>query len=423
MVHPVSRGRNVRFEIPEVPPPPSSPQLSDDAEKEQSRNTVTINTNVPQMSPPSVSSNKPMSEATIRTNATTINTTLQGENSFVRLNTAPVRETSFISSPEPWPQINEADYDVAPLPSPVSTLHETIQISETMESELKSEAGTQSGNAQEEVDDGEEKREPSPEMEKDSEYVNKTEDQSAVVKKMMEESRKTESPAPPPPSPEAKEDSDIIINKHKSIMTPLMEEVESMNDNEISMTVMQITPKGPLLHGRKSNQRNLDTFQNIDIPAEFDLEPGHLQLQEPSTATIIEEPEPAEVEDNKVTRDIAPSVQSTLANQTISEQAQSEISSSMVEPAVSQASLGPILSEDSSEKREHSELFGDLTGRVVGSSESQETQAMLNSADKPDMTEDGGDHEGFKEDLRQEYEKLTHEIESTNETSEENNSD
>ncbi|XP_045192778.2 uncharacterized protein LOC123549036 isoform X5 [Mercenaria mercenaria] len=422
LAHPVSRGRSVRFEIPEIPPPPSSPQLSEDGQKEASRNAVTVNTNIPQETP-STSSNKPPSGVTIRTTATTVNTsTLQAENSFIRSYTGPVREISLISSPEPWPQVQDADFEEAPVPSPETTLHETPretpQTLEPLESETKSENENQSKNAQEVVVE-EEKTEPSEKKEKDSEYVNKTEDQSAVVKKMMEESRKAESPAPPPPSPEAKEDSQIIINKPNSTMTTLVEEEETANapDNEVSMTVMQISPKGPMIKGgQKSHNRQIDTFQNIDIPAEFDLDYVHPHVQEPTTDTIVEEPEPAE-DDAKSARTYALSVQSTLANRTISEQAHSEVSSSFIEPAISQASQGPALSEDFSEKRENSELFGDWSGMVIGSSDGQNTQAML-SSDKPDMTEDGGDHEGFKEDLRQEFEKIKQEIDSSKDSTE-----
>lgn len=418
--HPVSRGRSVRFEIPEVPPPPSSPQLSDDGQKDISRNAVTVNTNLPQETP-STSSNKPPSGATIRTTATTINTsTLQAENSFIRSNTGPVRELSMVSSPEPWPQVKDADFETAPVPTPVSVLHETPTdtplTSVHLESEERPESVDQSTVVQEALI-SKDKHEPSSEKEKDSEFVNKTEEQTAMVKKMMEDSRKAESPAPPPPSPEAKEDSEIIINKTKNTMTPLIEEEEAGNaaDHDVSMTVMQIAPKGPVNPGRKSQSRQIDTFQNIDIPAEFELEYVHPHVQEPTTETIVEEPEPPEEEENKSTRDVALSVQSTLANRTISEQAHSEVSSSMIEPAISQASQAPALSEDFSEKPETSGLFGDWTGIVIGSSEGQDTQAML-SSDKPDMTEDGGDHEGFKDDLRQEYEKIKSEIDSSKES-------
>ena len=347
---------------------------------------------------------------------------MQAENSFIRANTGPIREVSMVSSPEPWPQVQDADFDVAPVPSPETTLHDTPgttpQTSEVREPETKLENENQSKNAQEVVIEEVKQEQPSPKKEKDSEYVNKTEEPTSVVKKMMEDSRKAESPAPPPPSPEAKEDSEIIINKPKNSMTTVMEEEETSNahDDEVSMTVMQISPKGPVTHGsKKSHDRQIDTFQNIDIPAEFDLDYVHPHVQEPTTETIMEEPEPADEDEAKSAPTYALSVQSTLANRTISEHERSEVSSSVIEPAMSQASQGPALSEDFSEKPEKSEVFGDWSGMVLGSSEGQDTQAML-SSEKPDMTEDGGDHEGFKDDLRQEFEKISQEIDSSKET-------
>ncbi|KAL4218691.1 hypothetical protein ACF0H5_021279 [Mactra antiquata] len=411
---PVSRGRSVRFEIPEVPPPPSSPQLSDDGRKEMaSRNMVTVNTNIPQETP-TTNSTKPMSGATIRTDANTVNTsTLQAENSFVRSMTGPIREVSMISSPEPWPQINEADYDVAPLPTPASTTHDTPQTIRIETDTKTPDFDNQSRNAREEIENADDKK--VGEKERNEDFINRTpEEQTDTVKKIVEESRKDSSPAPPPPSPEAKEDSEIIINKSTNVMETVQEETEGQgaSDDEVSMTVTQIAPKGS--GGRKSIHRQIDTFQNIDIPASFDLgnKPAPKLLPEPSTMTIPEEHEPTPDQDDKSNRDVAPSVQSTLANRTISERAQSEVSSSVIEPAISQASQGPALSEDFSEKRDgDGEVFADWSGVIVGS-DGQDTQAML-SSDKQDMTEEGGDHEGFKEDLRQEFEKIKSEIEST----------
>lgn len=413
---PVSRGRSVRFEIPEVPPPPSSPQLSDDGQKDgPSRAVVTVNTNIPQETP-STSSNKPTSGATIRTDANaSVNTsTLMAENSFVRSITGPIREVSAVSSPEPWPQINEADFDVAPVPSPVSTSHDAPS-DVRVETVTKTPDDNQLRDANEEVQQSPDENV----AEKDGEYINKTEEQGDAVKKMVEDSRKVGSPAPPPPSPEAKEDSEIIINKSTNLMETLVEENEphSASEDEVSMTVTQIAPKGS--GGRKSIHRQIDTFQNIDIPASFGVDNAHTSkpLPEPTTMTIPEEQEPTPELEDKSVRDVAPSVQSTLANRTISERALSEDSSLVIEPAISQASHGPALSEDFAEKRDgNSELFADWSGVIVGS-EGQQTQAML-SSDKQDMTEEGGDHEGFKEDLRQEFEKIKSEIESTNDESE-----
>ena len=389
--------------------------------KDPSRNTVTVNTNIPQDTPSMSSTTKPTSGHTIRTDANTINTSLPAENSFVKSSEGFNREISMVSSPEPWPQINEKDYESAPAPSPEMTLHgpNNTRMTSNMESEFTTEERNLSRNASEEpVPEPETPgREPSPEKEvpTPSTYVNKTppptKEQTKAVKKLLEDSEKSESPAPPPPSPEPKADDEIkIINKPKSVaMTPVLEEAEHA-DSPVSITVTQIQPRGLINGTKQPNQRNMDTFVNIDIPATFELRSDPSQPEISDTQTIYEEPEPTPDEHK---RDIALSVQSTLANRTISEPGLSEVSSSMIEPAMSQASHGPALSEDSSEKKEKSELLGDWSGIVIGS-DGQDTTTML-SSDKQefDMTEDGGDHEGFKEDLRKEYEKIAKDIEET----------
>lgn len=428
--HPVSRGRSVRFEIPEVPPPPSSPQLSEDGHKDPSRNTVTVNTNVPQETP-SNSTIKPMSGATIRTDANTVNTsTLLAENSFVRSQGPPTRELSFISSPEPWPQVNEADYEMAPVPSPNTLVHDSPRTLTTdpSQSDIKSmDLENISKNA------SSDKEHSATNLEKDGESVKSKGDimkkTDEAVKRLMEDSMKAESPAPPPPSPEPKQDSNIT-KKAGKIMTPLLEETETPQTEmeESEMTILQIAPLGSRTGGKKTYNRQIDTFQNIDIPASSYVQPEQStpqnKLPETVNEPIPEEPETEhEVEENKElpdeTRDVALSVQSTLANRTISEQAQSEASSPMIEPAISQASQAPALSEDFSERRENSEMFGDWTGMIVGS-EGPETIAML-SSDKQDMTEDGGDHEGFKDDLRLEFDRLNQETENNENMAETNN--
>ena len=411
----MSRGRSVRFEIPEVPPPPSSPQLSEDGQKDPSRNTVTVNTSVPQQTP-SNSTNKPMSGATVRTDANTFNTSMMiAENSFLRSQVPPTRDFSFVTSPEPWPQVNEADYEKAPAPSP--NTQESMVTTEPSHSDLKS-LDLENMSKQASID--RELTLPSPDNDGEGgkDYLKKTDE---AVKRLMEDSMNAESPAPPPPSPEPKQDSNMA-KKSGNIMTPLMEETETPNTvetEETEMSILQIAPQGLRPGARKPYNRQIDTFQNIDIPASYIGQPdsnlSQIKQPEPLSETILEEPEPElEVEETKEVRDepreVTVSVQSTLANRTISEQAQSDISSSMIEPAISQASQAPALSEDFSERRENSELLGDWTGIVVGS-DGQDTMAML-SSDKQDMTEDGGDHEGFKEDLREEFERLHSEVES-----------
>lgn len=404
-------GRSVRFEIPEIPPPPSSPQESEEGVPvgEQSRNTVTVNTFIPKDTP-SVSNNPMSGVTTIATDQNTVHTSLNTrENSLVKSGKSQsgsrVRELSMVSSPEPWPQVNEADFDIPPHPKSDSTLHATSSGPKASSSEDFDKDKNQSSNTKREIKVEISRHSPEPE-EPTSEFVNKDTEPVSKVKKIMAESRKAESPAPPPPSPEAKDD--MITKSGNDKKTLSAGDHKSKADGDASsMTVMQIHPKG-VTH-KLSKQRQIDTFVNIDIPAVHDLEPSKNEIKYEQRETIIEEPEQEIEESSK--RETSESVQSTLANRTISE-ADTEAISSVVEPAISQASQGPALSEDFSEKQEKGQLFGDWTG-VVGNSSDVDTQAMLES-DKQDldMTEDGGDHEGFKEDLRKEYEKLKKETNS-----------
>nr|XP_022320593.1 mucin-1-like [Crassostrea virginica] len=104
--HPMSRGgRSVRFaeEVPEIPPPPSSPQNPEDTED-----------TTPVVEPQGENPSMPASRQTGFTNQPTFNTTekeLSQED--IQIKSAKKRD-SLISTPEPWPQVNEADYDVTP---------------------------------------------------------------------------------------------------------------------------------------------------------------------------------------------------------------------------------------------------------------------------------------------------------------------
>ena len=429
---PMSRGgRSVRFEIPEIPPPPSSPQESDEGglAGERSRNTVTVNTVIPKDTP-SVSHNQ-SGAPTIPTDQNTVNTNFNltrentRESSLVKSGKSQngsriQRELSMVSSPEPWPQVIEADFDTTPNPKSDSTLHMASSEPKASTSDAQEKEGDQSSNAMREIKVEITKHVPAPE-EPTSEFVNpaspivnQTEPVSKV-KKMMEGSRKVDSPAPPPPSPEAKED---ITKDDKGRKVPIVEVGrQSGFDDEPSMTVMQIQPKG--VTRKQPKQRHLDTFVNIDIPAsQPPPEPpkSKNEVVYEKNGIIMEE---SEHEAEESDRQITESVQSTLANRTISE-ADTEATSSVVEPAISQASQGPALSEDFSERQEKSrgqQLFGEWSG-VEREASDVDTQAML-SSDKQDldMTEDGGDHDGFKEDLQREYEKLKEETKHMEEQS------
>lgn len=436
---PVSRGRSVRFEIPEVPPPPSSPQLSDDGQKDTmpSRNTVTVNTSVPTAETGS-SATKPMSNTTLRTDVNTVNTSvLPAEASFVRSQTVPTRELSTVSSPEPWPQVNESDFEKDPSKSPDVSLPETSTTTPTADvgkAPQRDNKDVSKNNSNKVVEKKEKEpvKVPVPEKEstRDSEwttttektenYVNKTPDEHKdAMKKLLDDSRKSESPAPPPPSPEPKQDSNLSNGKK---MEPLVEEP----DGESEMTVVQIPPTGKNNVGKRGPNRHIDTFQNIDIPAKFEAIAENTTVNE----TIQEEPEhDSEIESNKKHNeptadetqennekadDVAPSEKSSLANRTITEYGPSDASSPMIEPAMSQVSQIPAMSEEMSSPRQ--EVFVDWTS-VTGSrggKSGEDGEDNKETEELPLMTEEGGDHEGFKEDLRQEYEKLERETTANN---------
>ena len=402
-------GRSVRFEIPEVPPPPSSPQGTDKDSLEgeplePSRNAVTVNTNIPKDTP-SVS-NKPMSGITVRTDKITVNTSLNTrENSIVKSVSKPPsgtqRELSMVSSPEPWPQVIEADYDVTPNTKTDSTLHMAPQKTETSLSDELDKEENKSANAIQQIKVEITKHTPE---EPKSDFVNKDTEPISKVKKIMEESRKTDSPAPPPPSPEGKDDMVVKSAKSRNGMASIVEVdgKSSVEENESKMTVMQIQPKGA---SRKSKLRQIDTFVNIDIPASFSS--GQSE-KVPDPGTIMEE---SELEAEESNRKTAVSGQSTLANRTISEAYSEETASSMIEPAISQASQGPAVSEDFSDKHDKNNMFGEWTDNVAQSDVDAQATSISDKQDL-DMTENGGDHDGFKEDLKREYEKLKRETEA-----------
>ncbi|XP_052221195.1 uncharacterized protein LOC127837841 isoform X3 [Dreissena polymorpha] len=409
---PMSRGRSVRFEIPEVPPPPSSPQLSDDGQKDISRNTVTISTTLPNPDAVSTSTNyKPQSGGTIRTDVNTVNTSnLMAENSFVRSQT---REVSFVTSPEPWPQVNEADFQDVPKPSPGEITHDTATATPVTIttghglSEIDERRDKEKERAKKTLDLRAPIKVPSPEKEdtKDSEdiektenYVNKTpvDENSSALRRLMEDSRKTASPAPPPPSPEAKQDSNASLKKMESSS-------RKPQDDDSEMTVVQIAPRGLMNSKKGTTHRKIDTFQNIDIPAKVDAtlnDKEELTLKtatvELSTETILEEPEHTpEHEDEHVKTD-GTQEKSTLGNRSLSEP-----STPGPEPVASEVKQTP----GEADKTAGAEVFTDWTGPREDP-EGAQTGAVI----VPDMTEEGGDHEGFMEDLRQAYQTLERQI-------------
>ncbi|KAL3871979.1 hypothetical protein ACJMK2_039950 [Sinanodonta woodiana] len=440
-----SSGRSVRFEIPEVPPPPSTPQDNYATEGYYTGEIITNQNETKQLSQANIHKNQaamntstprdqPMISIKLTTNETSINAENTNNKTPKVIKMPQSRELSMISTPELWPAINEADYDTGSIP----------------DTDVKN---GESSEMEHQKKEHEKKK-----SELDSTYVNKVTEKDYVVKKIMEESHKAESPAPPPPSPEQKdEDASKEVIPRPNSMSTVLEEGESafeeppkikeaVQSDGLTM-VLQVAPKG----GKsKDHNKTIDTFVNIDIPATvatFDHEPNlsvsHYSGQAGSDLTETESKSVQEKEGG--TRDVRLSIQSYFTGLLMSEHTETDVESSLIEPAMSEASQGPAMSDFTNRDGEKEDILrgldvlestqtetsdevkgdnsndnkagnadagkGDNYGDVDGGNTVTEDMNEENSADLQ-MTEEGGDHEGFKEELRQEYERLSREGEA-----------
>ncbi|XP_062621724.1 uncharacterized protein LOC134283288 isoform X3 [Saccostrea cucullata] len=246
--HPVSRGgRSVRFaeEVPEVPPPPSSPQLPED-DQEPAQDVT------PQTQEPSV----PVSRQTGFTNQPTFNTMEKELSQDEILIKSAKKRDSIISTPEPWPQVNEADYDVTPAHTKM-TLHDSepkVNDSRMAQMDPYSDRSAGTGSTIR------------------ADITSRDSTRSYMT-------HKEESPGPPPPSPEAKNDEQRSARRRETksrestTMTPLMEENDedtASPDVHIRTLVIEVPPLGQkeTKEKPKGKARTTDTFVSIDIPAQ-----------------------------------------------------------------------------------------------------------------------------------------------------------
>ncbi|KAK6196090.1 hypothetical protein SNE40_001384 [Patella caerulea] len=150
-----------------------------------------------------------------------------------------INNVSTYSSPDPWPQVNEASY---------AACEETDPKDEIVNSR--------------------------------SDLHSRESEQDLLVRKLMDERIKGTSPAPPPPSPEGKEFDRIlslkVISRESAAMDPLLEEEneetvrgeenESEKDNS-EARVVTVSEVGPNPHSL-IKEKSFHSFVNVDIPAE-----------------------------------------------------------------------------------------------------------------------------------------------------------
>ncbi|XP_052722236.1 uncharacterized protein LOC128193062 isoform X9 [Crassostrea angulata] len=325
--HPVSRGgRSVRFaeEVPEIPPPPSSPQNPDDPEEstpgvEQQREGPSF----------------PASRQTGFTNQPTFNT-MEKELSQdeIQIKSAKKRD-SLLSTPEPWPQVNEADYDVTPAHTKM-TLHGSNE-SKVNDSRL----AHMDPYSDRSVGTGSTIR---------ADITSRDSTRSYMT-------QKEESPGPPPPSPEPKDRNDEPRSARKrdsksresTTMTPLLEEKDedaASPDVHIRTLIIEVPPLGQREPKEKSKgkTRTTDTFVSIDIPAqqaaEGETTNGKRQLISKGGRRLeppLEEREEDSTVDGETinTREQNLSVQSSVAGRTTADgDTETDVGSAGVDPSI-----------------------------------------------------------------------------------------
>lgn len=210
--------------IPEVPPPPSSPQ---DLERENSQMDLSPNAQISRITSETPATNGFSSEGQV---PTTPRLPISGHPGSRPLHQ---REKSSVSSPEPWPAVQEDYYDIMQPPITKGGLHDPIPNS------IKEESGM-------------------PESKSGKEPAMK-----GLVKDV-------EVPRPPPPSPESREmlktsqrdyeeDNRITcINSDSATMTPLVEEKEPNQQGENSYLPTE----------NDENVGDVDTIQTCETVAD-----------------------------------------------------------------------------------------------------------------------------------------------------------
>lgn len=400
MPQPVSR-RSVRFskDVPEVPAPPSTP----DRDIEGPRSSVTTPIDQPETP-------KPTSGHTVQTTKSTVNSTVR-ENSDLesKPRMSKIKDPSSVSTPEPWPAVNEADYDLTPSGTNQG-LHESSQ-------------NTHSSNVN--MDSRLAIRDPSSRSQPTANSTTRSDLGSGTSLA----SGKGESPGPPPPSPEGRdkrqEESKSgrrreLISRESS-MAPLIEEKDDDHEDvHIRTLVVEVPPLGqPTETPKKKNNRTTDTFINIDIPATSEDDTQNLRssnrnghMTEIIEQTLTEENESSGHQDNQTinTRDAVLSVQTTSDGDTltIDPDSQSYMDSAGVTPSIG-ANTSPTSTIPENKLKLDDLKFMDQNINDVEQDEDQKINDQSQDTDNQDleMTEDGGDHEGFKQELQEELKRLS----------------
>ncbi|XP_076093014.1 uncharacterized protein LOC143064229 isoform X4 [Mytilus galloprovincialis] len=405
--HPVSRGgRSVRFsqDVPEVPAPPSSP----DREIEGPRSSVTTPMEQPETP-------KPTSGHTIRSNKSTVNSSVK-ENSELELKpiVSRLKDPSTVSTPEPWPSVNEADYDMTPSGTNAG-LHESSQNTHSSSVNLDSRLAL---------------GDPSSRNYTTANSTVRSEASSGTSLTSRNASTKGESPAPPPPSPESKDKKQDnpksgrkreLLSRESSMAPVIEEKDEEHEDTHVRTLVVEVPPLGqPTEKPKEKNHRTTDTFINIDIPAmtmdELSMEKSRSDVSH--MTEIIERPGTEENESSGGTmdghtintRDAVLSVQTTSEGEpnTLDPDSQSNMDSAGVTPSMG-ANESPTSTIPENKLKMEDLKFMDQAADDNDDKDDKETKNETDDKDEKDleMTEEGGDHAGFKHELQEELEKLS----------------
>lgn len=396
--HPVSRGgRSVRFsqDVPEVPAPPSSP----DREKEGPRSSVTTPMEQPETP-------KPTSGNTVRSNKSTVNSSVK-ENSDLELKpiVSKLKDPSTVSTPEPWPSVNEADYDMTPSGTNAG-LHESSQNTHSSSVNLDSRLAL---------------GDPSSRNYTTANSTVRSEVSSGTSLTSRNASVKGESPAPPPPSPESKDKKQDnpksgrkreLLSRESSMAPVIEEKDEEHEDTHVRTLVVEVPPLGqPTEKPKEKNHRTTDTFINIDIPAmsmdELSMEKS--RSDNSHMTEIVERPGTEENESNGETmdgqtintRDAVLSVQTTSEGEpnTLDPDSQSNMDSAGVTPSMG-ANESPTSTIPENKLKMEDLKFMDQTMDDKDDKDEKDEKDL-------EMTEEGGDHAGFKHELQEELEKLS----------------
>lgn len=377
---PLSRGeRSVRFskEVPEVPAPPSSP----DREIEGPRSSVTTPMDQPETPKPT---------STLPSNKSTDESSDNDRNEQLPTRPRGIKEPSVVSTPEPWPSVNEADYDMTPSGTNQG-LHET-QNSVNMDSRMADASSrnyTTTGTARSDIS-------------------------SATSSRNI--SGKVDSPGPPPPSPESRDRKREntsgrrreLISRESSMAQIVEEKDEEHEDIHVKTLVVEVPPLGQPPSDNTKPHRSTDTFINIDIPAMGeDRSTSNSKMSE-----IVERPGTEESETHAQTintRDALLSVQSTDGDGMSQDpDSTSNMDSAGVTPSLG-ANESPTSTIPENKLKMDDMKFMDQDGDKKDDHEVREDGGGHEITDEGghEITEDGGDHEGFKQELEKELDRLS----------------